>query len=113
MVFESPSNDGINLKLRSTGGVEDNPYRFEMLRHIDADETSDSIPPLTEWHGSIGPSDTDGDNVFLQVGASNEARIAINSDSDINVDLINGTVIENLNVSGWSTISCPSNVGIT
>ncbi len=104
LVFESPSNEGINLKLRSTGGVEDNPYRFEMLRHIDADEMSDTIPPLTEWHGSIGPSDTEGDNVFLQVGASNEARIAINSDSDINVDRINGAVIETLNVSNGLVI---------
>ncbi|MFL2977941.1 MAG: hypothetical protein ACJZ59_02620 [Candidatus Thalassarchaeaceae archaeon] len=78
-MVETPSDEGLDLKVRAGGGSEDNPYRFEMQIHTDAEEISDPIPPLAEWQGSIGPSDTSGDLISLQVGASNEVRIAIDS----------------------------------
>ncbi len=100
LVVESPSDEGLDLKVRAGGESEDNPYRFEMQIHTDAEEISDSIPPLAEWQGSIGPSDTSGDVISLQVGASNEVRIAIHSsDYNINIERINGDSSETLNSS--------------
>ncbi|CAI8227028.1 MAG: Uncharacterised protein [Methanobacteriota archaeon] len=101
LVVESPSDEGLDLKVRASGGSEDNPYRFEMQIHTDVEEISDPIPPLAEWQGSIGPSDTSGDLISLQVGASNEVRIAIHSSdlSAMDIERINGDSNENLTES--------------
>ncbi len=101
LVIESPSNEGVDIKVRAGEGTEDNPYRFEMQIHTDAEEISEPILPLTEWQGSIGPADTSGDLISLKVGASNEVRIAIHSSNLIamNIERINGDLSENLTAS--------------
>ena len=101
LVIESPSDEGIDLKLRADGENEDNPYRFQMQIHTDAEEINELILPLTEVQGSIGPSDTSGDLISLKVGSSNEVRIAVHSSDHqaMNIERINGDSSENLTSS--------------